>query len=295
MESPSPVPPGRRLVGLREGLEQLGPRLLRNADAGIADLESDRHRRRIAAVLAVRPDHHGACLGELHGVAAEIEQDLAQADLVAHHRGGDRRIDETTDPDLVLVADRRRQGLGDAFDDVAHGNRDHLQGHLPGLDLREVEDVVDNGQQGESGGANGLQHLALVGLQVRLGQQVDHADDTVHRRADFVAHGRKEDVLGAGRRLGRVAGDAQLVGLLFQGLGKPVEFRLVAVADADQAPGILEQLLVTLEEGFEPRARFGIGEPAGIQRRACRGDEVLFFPEQAKGHPILRAAAADPR
>ena len=51
-----------------------------------------------------------------------------------------------------------------------------------------------------------------------VAQQFGHADDAVHRGADFVAHVGKEGRFGAVRGLGRLAGGFQR-GLLFLQLG----------------------------------------------------------------------------
>lgn len=55
------------------------------------------------------------------------------------------------------------------------------------LDLREVEDVVDDVQQPIGGAADGFDEVALLVGQLRVHQQRSHADDGVHRRADLVA------------------------------------------------------------------------------------------------------------
>ena len=71
-----------------------------------------------------------------------------------------------------------------------------LDVHAPGLDLGEVEDVVDDRQQRIAGVADGGGEVALVVGQRRVQQQPAHADHRVHRRADLVAHRRQEGALG---------------------------------------------------------------------------------------------------
>ena len=56
---------------------------------------------------------------------------------------------------------------------------------------------------------------ALLGGEVRVGEQRRHAEDAVHRRADLVAHGRQE------ARLGAVGGFRLLARLPQLGLGAP--------------------------------------------------------------------------
>ena len=58
---------------------------------------------------------------------------------------------------------------------------------LARLDLREVEDVVDDRQQRLAGGGDRLGVLALRLVELGVEQQLAHADHAVHRRADLVA------------------------------------------------------------------------------------------------------------
>ena len=71
---------------------------------------------------------------------------------------------------------------------VAHVHLDALDLQLAGLDLREIEDVVDDAEQDRRAGADGLREFPLLGLQRRVEQQLRHADHAVHRRADLMCH-----------------------------------------------------------------------------------------------------------
>ncbi len=84
-----------------------------------------------------------------------------------------------------------------------------LQHELPRLDLGEVEDVVDDREQGLARIADGGEVLALLGAELALEDQFGHADDGVQRRADFVAHVGQESALGAAGGLGRLLRRAQ--------------------------------------------------------------------------------------
>jgi hypothetical protein len=70
------------------------------------------------------------------------------------------------------------------------------------LDLRIVEDVVDDGQQGFAAGAHGLRIVALLVVDAGVEQQAGHADHGVERSTDLVAHVGEEHALGLHRRLG---------------------------------------------------------------------------------------------
>ena len=59
-----------------------------------------------------------------------------------------------------------------------------------------------------------MHHLQVVSLRrghVGVEHQIGHAQNGVHRRADFVAHVRQEFALGAIGRFGQFLGDFQLL------------------------------------------------------------------------------------
>ncbi len=80
---------------------------------------------------------------------------------------------------------------------------DRFQFEHAGLDFREIEDVVDQGQQMPAGAMDFFDIVALSGIKVCSKRQVRHADDAVHRCADFVAHVGKEFAFGS---IGRFRG-----------------------------------------------------------------------------------------
>src|SRR6185436_21166290 len=87
--------------------------------------------------------------------------------------------------------------------------RDRLDGQLARLDLREIEDVVNDDQKRLGAGTGDLDELVLTGGQFGLVQQAKHAHDAVHGRADFVAHAGKKlplDLAGLERRSGHLVG-----------------------------------------------------------------------------------------
>ena len=113
-------------------------------------------------------------------------------------------------PFLVGAHGERGHGV---VEGVAEVEIDEIQVELAGLDLGEVEDVVDHGQQVIGRELHHAEVLALLGGQLGVEGQLGHADDAVHRRADLVAHVGQELALGAGGGLGG------LLGLAHGGLG----------------------------------------------------------------------------
>ena len=77
-----------------------------------------------------------------------------------------------------------------------------LQLHPPGLDLGQVEDVVDERQQVAAGGQDVVEVLLLLVVELAeqpLQQHLGEADDRVERRAQLVRHvGQELDLVPVG-------------------------------------------------------------------------------------------------
>ncbi len=193
--------------GLRERHEQAGERFRRHADAVVLDDKAQDGR--------VAVGRHGANAGvatpsrvaaaELDGIADQVDEHLAQARRVGQHLQREARVDEQLQVDLV-AGRHRQQRVADAFDQFVQCQRLALQIQSPRLDLREVEDLVDDAQERQRRAANDAHGLAVRLGQVAVGQHFDHADHAVHRRADLVAHGGQERALGPIGGLGGFAG-----------------------------------------------------------------------------------------
>jgi hypothetical protein len=85
-------------------------------------------------------------LGELVGVAHEVQQcALPKPHLIGMHR---RDVSLALSHNQVAVLRRQRiDGLDDIINQRSGGEGLQAKLHLPGLDLGEVEDVVDQGEQ----------------------------------------------------------------------------------------------------------------------------------------------------
>ena len=98
------------------------------------------------------------------------------------------------------------------------------------LDLRQIEDVIDDGQEMPSGGLNAPDVMCHARRGVYVGNQMAHANDRVERGSDFVAHVGQKFRLGPPGGLGLIAGGRQLFGpyghLVFQCPGQVFEFAL---------------------------------------------------------------------
>ena len=84
---------------------------------------------------------------------------------------------------------------------------------LPGLDLRQVENVVDQLEQVLAAGADRADVVAALGLVAVVGvadEQLGEAEDAVERRANLVAHVGQELALGAVGGLGLLLGQPEV-------------------------------------------------------------------------------------
>ena len=133
---------------------------------------------------------------ELHRVADEVGQDLAHPPGVADELGGQEHVVVQQQVQRLLLHLRAHQ-----HQNLVHAGfqieRIAAQLDPVGLDLGEVEDVVEDLQQGGPGVADRVDVEPLFIVQGRVRQQVCHADDAVHGRADLVAHVGEEGRFGA--------------------------------------------------------------------------------------------------
>ncbi len=85
---------------------------------------------------------------------------------------------------------------GDIGQEAVDDHGCFLQDELPGFYLGDIEDVVDDSQQVPGRCVYRVESFYLLGGDAFASKQVRHADDAVHRRADFMAHVGEEGALG---------------------------------------------------------------------------------------------------
>ena len=218
-------------VDLREQLEQQLPFFLRDADAGVphGDLDAAGFGQGgcrtgcggwHSAGTLVRAgrghlrrghlDGDAAAGGEFHGVVQEVDDDLAQPGDVAHNPGRHARVGEVGEVDVL---DRRLHGehVERLLDASGQLEGLPLQLHHARFNLREVEDVLDDGQERIAAGADDVYAVALLGIERGFEEQAGHADDAVHGRADLVAHRGEEFRLGPRGVVGFLLRTAQVI------------------------------------------------------------------------------------
>ncbi len=261
--------PGGRTVGLGKRPEQLADLLRRHADPGVGDL--DLQPQPVGLVADRREPHDDlAGLGELEGVADQVDQHLGQPQRIADQGPRDRRIGGEHHLDrllALLLADQR----GDVLQHVVETEGRRLDRQPSGLDLREIQDIVDDAQQGLRRPVDLLEVVAGPVRQTGPERQAAQPDDRVHRRADLVAHVRQELGLGARRVFG--------LGL---GRREPVHRTLTLQFHAEPAGDQLDQ------------GEFAFAERpcAGIDRREVHGAVQLAFDLHRR--PDIGAASEGP-
>ncbi len=161
--------------------------------------------------MRARHDHLAAFLGELDGVGEEVEQDLLEPPRI----GDDGRqiwCERGPEHDARALGERL-QAAGAILDDLGHVDRGEIELELAGLDLGDVEQVVEKRERVEAALMDVLD-IAFVALvadraEPLLQHQLGEADDRVERRAHLVADlGEEVDApgRGVGLELGRVLG-----------------------------------------------------------------------------------------
>jgi hypothetical protein len=178
---------GRRRIGLHEFLEQFALLFGGHADAGVGDSEIDP----VATVSQhpARTQCHLTLFGEFAGIAEQIEQDLSQPHRVYSQCA---EVFLGFDDQLVFVLlGELARGIDDLVDQRSELQALRVELELPGLDLGQVEYLVDEAEQVGAGGIHSAQRfLRLLSAETRRvsTHHLGEPDDGVERGAQLVAH-----------------------------------------------------------------------------------------------------------
>ncbi len=156
---------------------------------------------------------------ELQGVSQQVEEHLPQPERVRlGRRQAALHLGAQHDPPVVRLD---RQWLCDLLEQRAEIDGLRLEPQAPALELRQVEDVVDQGKQAVAAGHDVADILCLRFVEAAggaLGQELGETDHRVERRHQLVAHVGEQGALGQADALGFFLG-AQDLGLGFLPLG----------------------------------------------------------------------------
>ena len=238
-----------RLSETVERLEKLRQLLRRQSRAAVRHADANPIR---AGGHAVHDDRSPGPV-VLHCIGKKVDEDLLQPGAIGEDEARDVELREGH-PDTALLRLRSDHGL--AFeDDFGQRRRLLRQRQLPRLDLRQIEDFVDQLEEVPSRAKN-LGNARLLRGRRRRGvglHQLGEPEDRIERRAKLMAHAGKEIGLGE-------------VGLLRRALGHGQCF-----LDLPALGQVAGQL----------------GEPARIARRISNGGEDDVRPE---GRAVLAYA-----
>ena len=178
--------------------------LRRHADAGVGD--GDLEACPVVALVEPGDRYLDVPLfGELDRVADQVGQDLAHPQRVAQEPL--RHVVRHAEHQLqLLLAGPLPDQRIDVAQHVVDPERDGFDRQRAGLDLRKIEDVVDDAEQRHAGGVDLGEIIALLEVGRIQEREVGQPDDRVHRRPDLVAHIGEEHRLGLRRFLGHVPG-----------------------------------------------------------------------------------------
>jgi len=277
-EAGSSEPPGGRVVDLDELVEEDGVLRGRNADARVPDS----HDQLVPDLI--KEDVDGARVGELDGVGHQVSEDLAQTAGIAPPGAGG--LGRHPHPEVQALA-----GCGGS-EEVPHRAERRLQvkdllgqGHAAGLDLGQVEDVIEDAEEKAAGLADNVEAFPLLVGQVAHGHDLGHGQDAIQGRPDFMAHIGQELRLHQVGVVGAVPGVLQLG---HQGL-------LLGLADRQPVQEVVEGGAEAPEQSV-PRIQED-GLIAGALRHLLHGGGEL----DDRGHDLVRLPAghdhggADPR
>ncbi len=108
-----------------------------------------------------------APLRKLHGISRQIHENLAKSPGIALKKRGYVRVDPANYLQAFLMCPD-----GNHFDSLLQRMMqievDDFQAELPGLDFREVQNIVDEAQQSLPAHPHDLRTLALLGSQWRV-------------------------------------------------------------------------------------------------------------------------------
>ncbi|OEZ67393.1 hypothetical protein JAB2_23320 [Janthinobacterium sp. HH100] len=286
------------VVGLLEFLEQARQGVRVDAGARIADDEFD-----VAAAIAARRragaphfQQHLAIGREFQRVTQQVDEDLPQARGIGAHVAGQVQ--------RQFAAQQQALGVGLALHDagrVADQRQQvevhRFQGQLARVDLREIEDVVEDGQERDAivqADAQVFLRAALDGLVAQ--GEFQHADHAGQRRADVVAHG--------GQKIDAVAADHFRVllglqqGVVAEGEGQRAFLHALFQVVAQQADlvGQGKGQQQAVEGAAQQGHQLGVGDHGRHQAQVGRQDQKAGQHQRDEGQheEARRLVAAAP-
>ena len=164
--------------------------LFLGADADPRILDLDAHPVDALGLFCPGPHDHAALIGELQGIAGQVEKNLAQAQAIGEDRRWQALLDQFDGQAfLARVAGLDADHLAQQLRQIDHAKTER---HAACLDLGHIEDIRHQRQQMPPADPDRLSVFTLnrvchLGLE-KLGK----TEDAVERRAQFMRHAGQE-------------------------------------------------------------------------------------------------------
>src|ERR1700733_2920312 len=92
----------------------------------------------------------------------------------------------------TLLLGSESEGIHRVSQAAAQRKVDGIELQFPRLDPGKIQDVIDHGQQTVSRGLRALQVVALLRGEIRVQREFHHAEDSIERSPNLVAHVRQK-------------------------------------------------------------------------------------------------------
>ena len=212
----APEMPRGGCLGLYKRLEHRLQLVRRNANPAVLHIDAV---TRLLAPLFQPHDHlDAAAVRELDRIADQVGQDLAQPRRIAFYGCGQRLREHQLQREALF---RRtfEQGLHHFTRHQMGRKRNPLSLQAPGLDLGQIQNVVDKVQQVPAAGMDDFQMFGRIRRLAQAAAAAQHLGETqnrVHGGADLVAHIGQELALGFVGGVGLFLGSLQCCTTLFK-------------------------------------------------------------------------------
>ena len=160
----------------------------------------------------VQPDV--ARFGKFDGVAEEVDDDLAETLQIAKERRGNSGIQMPGNFEVLLAAPELHD-----FQDFAQASGElkfeRAKFHHSRVHFGEVQNVIEQAEKRIGRSLYHFQIFALLRGDLGVENQVGHAENSIHRGAEFMADVSEEFAFCAAGCFGGFLGGAQRVLILF--------------------------------------------------------------------------------
>ena len=178
-------------LGLLKGIKDAGQLSLIHADPGVIDLQANG----LACRFTRQADRDTTRFGEFDGIANQVMQDLPHTHRVAHDLVLITQLIHALQTQLlVLCADARQSH--NLMHQMHKIERSLFDGHMSRIDLGEIEQIIEHGQQVLARALDQAQTLRGGVLGHIFFHDPSQPQHTAQWGADLMADGGQETALG---------------------------------------------------------------------------------------------------